>query len=90
MEKIAIEHAERLAHVEEAVKAAHKRIDRIDELTKSVYKLASSIEGMQGKITEMSERLQSIEEKPGKRWDLIVTSAITTIVGALIGYLLNI
>lgn len=82
-----INYAEKIAHIEESVKSAHKRIDGIDTLTQSVYELASSIKAMQRDITDMSGRIKTIEEKPAKRWDLIVSTVITTIVGVVIGYL---
>lgn len=82
-----INYAERLAHIEESVKSAHKRIDGIDTLTQSVYELASSIKAMQRDITDISGRIKTIEEKPAKRWDLIVSAVITTAVGVLIGCL---
>lgn len=81
--------AERLAHIEESLKSAHKRIDNVDALAKSVYELASSIKTMQHDIAEMSGRIKVMEEKPAKRWDLVVTTGITTIVGFVIGYFLN-
>ena len=90
MEVFAREIAEKVAHIEESVKSAHKRMDSIEGLTKSVYELASSIKVMQSDIADMSGRLKDIEEKPGKRWELIITSVITTIAGALAGYFFRI
>lgn len=87
MEDFKIDAIEKIAHIEESLKSAHKRIDSIDALTKSVYELASNIKNMQSDIANMSGRLKTIEEKPAKRWDLIVSSAITTIVGIVVGYL---
>ena len=87
MEDFKLTATDKIAHIEESVKSAHKRIDSMEKLTESVYKLASSIETMQNDITDMSGRIKTIEEKPAKRWDLVVTSGITTIVGIIIGYL---
>ncbi len=87
MEDFRISATDRLAHLEESLKSAHKRIDGIDSLAKSVYEIASSLKDMKGDITDMSDRIKTIEEKPAKRWDLIVTSAITAIVGIVVGYL---
>lgn len=87
MEEFKIQATDKLAHIEESLKSAHKRIDSIDTLAKSVYELASSIKTMQRDITDMSGRIKTMEEKPAKRWDLVVTSAITTIVGIVVGYL---
>lgn len=87
MEDFKLDLTEKVAHIEESTKSAHKRIDGLEKLTNSIYKLASSIENLQNNVTEMSERVKLIEEKPGKRWDIIVTTAISTIVGAAIAYL---
>ena len=86
MEDFKLDTTDKLAHIEESLKSAHKRIDSIDSLTKSVYELASSIKTMQHDIKDMSDRVKTIEEKPAKRWDLIVTTAITAVVGILVGY----
>lgn len=53
-----------IAHLEESLKSAHKRIDEIKELTDSVYKLATSIESMQKDINEDRKRIEKIEQKP--------------------------
>lgn len=90
MEDFKIGATEKLAHIEESLKSAHKRIDSIETLTKSVYELASSIKTMQHDITDMSDKIKTIEEKPAKRWDLVVTTAITTIVGIVIGFFFRI
>lgn len=87
MEEFKLSATDKFAHLEESLKAAHKRIDSVETLTKSVYELASSIKTMQHDITDMSGRIKTIEEKPAKRWDLVVTTAITTLVGVIIGYL---
>lgn len=58
---------------------------------------------LQSKLSEMStniklilknqqdheERLRSLEQKPVRRWDSLVTGIITGIVGIVIGMLLN-
>lgn len=90
MEGIAKELIEKVAHVEESTKSAHKRLDSLETLTKSVYALAESIKTMQGEISSVSDRLRNVEEKPAKRWDLIITSAITTVVGIVIGHFLGV
>lgn len=89
MEDFKMDTVDKIAHIEESVKSAHKRIDSVETLTKSVYELASSIKSMQEKINDMSGRIKTIEDKPAKRWELIITSSITTIVGLVIGYLLK-
>ena len=87
MEEFKLDLTDKVAHLDESLKAAHKRIDSIETLTKSVYELASSIKNMQRDIGNMSDRLKTIEDKPAKRWDLIISSVITALVGLAVGYL---
>ena len=87
MEEFKLNTAEKMAHIEESLKAAHKRIDGVEVLTNSVYELALSIKTMQHDVADMSERIKTIEEKPAKRWDLIISAAITSVVGVIVGYL---
>lgn len=84
MEQFKIDCTDKIAHIEESVKSAHKRIDEIKDLTESVYRLASSVERMQRDFTDMSGRLRSMEEKPGKRWDLVGTVIITALITAIV------
>ena len=53
-----------LGELESSLKSAHKRIDNVERLTESVYKLATSIEAMQHDLTDMSKRIDRIEKKP--------------------------
>ena len=46
MEDFRMSATEKMAHIEESLKSAHKRIDQIDTWAKSVYELASSIKTM--------------------------------------------
>lgn len=89
MEDFKLDAATKIAHLEESVKLMHKRLDSIESLAKSVYELAASIKTIKCDITDMSGRLKVIEEKPAKRWDLIITGTLTAVVGGVVGYLLH-
>lgn len=89
MEEFKLDVTDKMAHIEESVKSAHKRIDGIEKLTNSVYELASSIKNLQHDIGDMSGRIKAIEEKPGKRWDLIVTTIISTLTGAAVTFIVT-
>ena len=88
MEDFKLDATEKIAHLDESVKSAHKRIDGIEKLTQSVYELAASIKTMQSSITDMSGRLKTVEDKPSKRWETIISSGISAVVGGVIGYVL--
>lgn len=62
---------------------------QITELITSVKVLASNMESMAKEQAKQGERLEAIEEKPVKRWETIVNTVITTLLGLCIGYLLN-
>lgn len=62
---------------------------QITELITSVKVLATNMEQMAKEQAKQGERLEAIEEKPAKRWETIVNTVITTLLGLCIGYLLN-
>ena len=68
----------------------------IKELEKRVSELESNskVQSFQFRIImdslqELKNDLKEIKSKPSKRWDLIITTAITGIVGWLIGSVLK-
>lgn len=70
-----------LGELESSTKSAHKRIDSIEILTRSVYELATSVKAMQKDLCEITERIRSVEETPKKRWDIVISALISGIVG---------
>ena len=72
----------RMSDVEAQTKA-------INNLAISVEKLALSVSYMNDEQKNSIKRLEALESKPAKRWETIITCVITTIVGALLGYLLS-
>lgn len=69
----------RLANLESA-------INQLSELVASVKVLAVNVENIAKEINEQGVRLKEIEGEPAKKWQLVVTSVITGIVGAVITY----
>lgn len=94
--KACLDHAQRIAKVEESSKSAHKRIDALDSLTKSVNNLAISVSEMavgmrqlEKSSANLSQKIDCLEAAPGKRWELIVTEIIKLIVAGAAGFLLS-
>ena len=69
-------HEERLMNLEIGLKEVNK-------ITLSVERLVSQIETLTKEISKQGERLEEIEKKPAKRWDVVITGALSAIVGAL-------
>ena len=87
-----LEHEKRLADVENRSKSNTRRLEKLEEITEAINKLATSLQVMATKQDGMAEALdrldakvEFIEAKPGKRWDSIVEKIILAVAAALIG-----
>lgn len=80
---------ERMASVESSVKSAHHRLDRIEHIADSIHSLASEMREMRNDFTNVIGRVETIEKKPLKRYDVLVNSGITALVSALAGFLVS-
>ena len=85
-----------LARQEEQIKGLARRMDNLEKLTESVNKLAISVERLTAQqattdtqIETLTGDVNELKEKPGKRWDLVVTGVITAIIGAAITLLIK-
>ena len=67
------------------VKDLKKVFDRINSIAISTEKLAVEMKYMREEQNKLDDRITTIEEKPVKRYDSIITYIITTVVGAVIG-----
>lgn len=61
----------------------------VNHLSIHMERLASNMESMAKELARQGTKLNDLEMKPAKRWDLIITSIITGIVGALLGMMLK-
>ena len=61
----------------------------VNQLSIHMERLASNMEAMAKELARQGTKLDDLEMKPAKRWDLIVTSIITGLAGAFIGLLLK-
>lgn len=90
-----LEHEKRLTAVEERSKSNSHRLDELEDTTKTINRLATSMEVMaekQGQVADTVEKLDgkvtNLEGKPGKRWDNLVDKALWAFVAAIIAYIL--
>ena len=90
-----LEHERRLTEVEERSKSNSHRLDKLEESTEAINRLATSMEVMaehQEQVVETVGRLDTkvadLEEKPAKRWDALVDKIVWAIAAALIGFVL--
>lgn len=85
-----------LTNHEDSIKSLKHRMDKVEEQSKAINDLAMSVKElainmntMNKKQEEQGKRLTELESKPSKRWEQVVSIIITTLVGALLGYLLS-
>ncbi|MCD8087795.1 MAG: hypothetical protein LUE22_04300 [Oscillospiraceae bacterium] len=86
------EHNEFVRRMEEEDKRQNARlekldgvVDKIQDLTVSVQKLAQSVEAMTKSQAKESERLEELEGRDGEMWRKVIGYLVTTIVGVAIG-----
>lgn len=90
-----LEHERRLAEVESRSKSNSKRIDKLEEQTEAINRLATSMAVMAEKqdettniVTDLNDKVTALEEKPAKRWDNLVSQIISVLAAAVIGFVL--
>lgn len=59
------------------------------DLPSKIVEMSTNIKLILKNQEDHEERIRSLEQKPVRRWDSLVTGIITGIVGIVIGLLLN-
>lgn len=87
------EHEEFRRRIEEENKRQDKRIELLEENTKrlemlntSIEKLAVNMESMLKEQMQQGERLEVLESRDGEKWRQITGYIITAVVGIVIGF----
>lgn len=73
----------------ERIKELEKNYQIVNQLSINMERLATNMEAMAKELTRQGEKLNDLELKPAKRWDLILTTIIAGIVGAIVGYVIQ-
>lgn len=88
-----IEH--RLTETEARSKSNTKRLDKLEESTEAINRMAISIEKMatkqdtmNGSITKLTTDVEALKAEPGKRWKFVIEKAIYFVVAAVVGFFL--
>lgn len=83
------QYATRIDHEDKAQNARiaklEESVEKMTALTISVEKMAVSLEQMSKELKTQGERLEAIESKPAKRWDLIISGLLGAIAAAIGG-----
>lgn len=87
---------ERLTAGESSIKSAHHRIDALQEMSKSIQdlalattRIAEETKALREDYEKADKRIETLESKPIKRYETIITAILTAICGGVVGYLLS-
>ena len=67
------------------IDSIERTLEKTTNLTISVEKMAVSMEQMAKELKSQGERLEQIESKPSKRWDLLISGILGAIAAAVGG-----
>ena len=89
------EHEEAMLRLDAENSRQNARIGELEEqqkqitsLTISVEKLAVNMESMLRELSAQGNRLKVLENRDGEMWRKVVGCAITTLAGAIIGFVI--
>ena len=90
-----LEHERRLTQVEQRCKSNTHRLEKLEESTEAINRLATSMEVMLSKQEQVAETVEkldgkvtALEEKPVKRVDGLVDKIIWAVCAAVIAFVL--
>lgn len=90
-----LEHERRLTQVEQRSKSNTHRLEKLEESTEAINRLATSMEVMVNKQEQVAEtvdkldgKVTALEAKPGKRVDSLVDKIIWAVCAAVLTYIL--
>ena len=83
------ENDERLYACAKRLETVERRQDALDKLVTAVEVLAVRQESVEGNVKEIRNAVQSITEKPGKRWEALADRVLYLLLGAVFSLLLS-
>lgn len=91
-----VELDERATRHTEQIKTVFNQIAEVKGMAESVHKLATTVEVLAleqkntgEKIDKLTGEVDEIKEKPGKKWESVVTVVITAVVTGVVTFLLT-
>ena len=85
-----------IARMEEQIKGLARRMDNLEKLTDSVNKLAISVERLtsqqaatETEVSNLTDDVNELKEKPVKHWETVIAAVISALVGAGIAMIIK-
>lgn len=83
------EAADRSIRNEGRIKKLETEQQVLHKLATSVAVMAEQLKTINANVGTLTDKVADIESKPGKRWDAVIASCISVLVGALLGFILS-
>lgn len=90
-----MEHERRLTETEEREKSNTHRIKKLEERQDNLDKLVGAFEALstreervEADVKEIKKDVKSLNEKPGRKWEALVSQIVSIVVAAVVGFLL--
>ena len=87
------EYRGRCALVDDRLKRGNERLNKLEDAfalaRKLDIKLGLIVERLEKSQDETDDRLSALEQKPAKRWELVVSTTLTLIAGVVIGIIVR-
>lgn len=87
--------AVKLTETDQRARSNTRRIDKLEQSTDALNRLAASVEVMATKQDTMADTLdrldgkvETLEGRPGKRWEGLVDKLMVAVVSGLVGFVL--
>lgn len=81
-------HDAELAEHERRINSLEKGQNIINSLALDIAKVSSKLDFLVEKVDKIDNKVEDIEQKPGKRWDGMITAIISACIGIIIGWIL--
>ena len=91
-----LEHEKRLTDVENRAASNTKRLDKLEENTSVLNRLATAVEVMATKqenlgesVDKLTDKVEALETEPAKKWRFVVEKSAYFSIGAIIAYIMS-
>lgn len=85
----------RVTENEQRSKSNTRRIEKLEESTEAINRMAISIEKMamkqetmNGNLNELRTDVETLKAEPGKRWKFVIEKTLYFVVAAVVGFFL--
>lgn len=81
-------HTAELDEHERRIVSLEKGQDAVRQLTLDIAKISAKLDFLAEKLDKLDGKVETLEQRPAKRWDGLVTAIISAAVGVVIGWLM--